>query len=140
MPSDARTRHKGGTKYKPTDQDRRTVAAMVGVGIPQNDICAVLDVTVPTLHKHFRKELDTSYARVLARLRGKLVAKADAGDTACLIFYCQTHGWNQRLTVVDGGKEADPATLSDADLEARIARLARPGRDARLSAKGKQRA
>ena len=127
MPSTARTRQKGGTKYKPTEQDRAMVARMVSVDIDQNAMCAVLNITVPTLHKHYRRELDTSYVKLLTRMRYKLVTKADAGDTACLIFYNQTHGWNQRLTVVDGGMEADAGTLSDAELEARIARLSAKG-------------
>jgi len=98
---------------------------MIGVGIDQNDVCAVLDITIPTLHRQFRRDLDTSSVRVLARMRGKLVAKADAGDTACLIFYNQTHGWNEKLLVQEVAAEIDPATLSDAEIEARIARLQR---------------
>ena len=72
---------------------------MIGVGIDQNEICAVLDITAPTLRRHFRKELDTAYTLVVARLRSKLVAKADAGDTACLIFYCKVHGWSEKVVV-----------------------------------------
>lgn len=128
MPSNARTRYKGGSKYKPTEQERAMVGRMVSVDMTQDEICAVLDITAPTLHKYFRRELDTAYVKLLARLRYRLVQKADEGDTACLIFYNQTHGWNTRLTVVDGGKEADPGTLSDAELEARIARLSKPKR------------
>ena len=129
MPSEARTRYKGRTTYQPSDQDRKMVARMVGVGILQDDICAVLDITVPTLHKHFARELATAYVKLLTRMRYGLVRKADEGDTKALIFYNMTHGWNQRLTVIDGGTEVvDPATLSDADLEARIARLSAKGK------------
>ncbi len=106
MPSIARTRRKGTSKYVPNDQDRRTVEVMCGVGIEQNQICLVLDITVPTLHKHYRKELDTAYTKVLTRMRGKLIAKADAGDAACLIFYNKTHGWSEKLIV--SGEGDDP--------------------------------
>jgi hypothetical protein len=34
-------------------------------------------------------------------------------------------GWNDRLVVVDGGKEADVAQMSDEDLQQRIDRLQR---------------
>lgn len=103
MPATARTRRKGPIKYEPTDQDRRTVEMMCGVGMDQNQICLVLDITVPTLHKHYRKELDTAYTRVQTRMRAKLIAKADAGDTACLIFYNKTHGWSEKLVVEGEG-------------------------------------
>jgi hypothetical protein len=103
MPSTARTRRKGKSTYVPTEQDRRTVEMMIGVQIDQNQICAVLDITAPTLRKHFRKELDTAYTRVLTQMRGKLIAKAREGDTAALIFYAKTHGWSEKITVEGEG-------------------------------------
>ena len=45
--------------YQPTDEQRRMVLMMVGFGIIQDDIATSLNITKPTLHKHFRRELDT---------------------------------------------------------------------------------
>jgi hypothetical protein len=103
VPSIARTRRKGPIKYVPTDQDRRTVEMMIGAQIDQNQICAVLDITAPTLRKHFRKELDTAYTKVLTRMRAKLISKASEGDAACLIFYAKTHGWSEKIKIEGEG-------------------------------------
>ena len=125
MPSTARTRRKRRVKYAPSEQDRRTVSTMVSVGLNQNDICAALDITVPTLHRHFRRELDQSYIRMVARMRVALIKKAEAGDSPCLIYVNKVLGWNDRLVVVDGSSEINPQTLTDAELDTALARLRR---------------
>src|ERR1700733_10098812 len=126
MPATARTRYKGGSKYQPSDQDRRTVAAMISVGINQNAICAVLDITVPTLHRHFRNELNISYIKLKARMRARLVAKAESGDTLALIFVNKVLGWNEYAMTQGGGSaEVDFASLTDSEIIKRILRLQR---------------
>jgi hypothetical protein len=126
MPSTARTRYKGGSKYQPSDQERRLVATMAGVGLSQDSICSVLEITVPTLHRHFRKELDVSYIKLKARMRARLVAKAESGDTLALIFINKVFGWNERAIVQDGGSaEVDPTNLTDSEIAERISQLQR---------------
>ncbi len=44
--------------FEPTAEQRRTVRAMVGCGVQQDDIAPFLDVDPKTLRKHFRRELD----------------------------------------------------------------------------------
>lgn len=113
-------------RYEATDADRNRVSLMVVAGCDQNDICSVLRINRNTLHKHFRSELDASYARVKSRIAGKLIALADAGNLGAMIFYLKTHGWSERITVVDGGLEhQNPRELTDDELNARIARLQR---------------
>ena len=111
--------------YVPTEESRSMVKAMVGVGIGQRDICTVLDISCPTLHRHYRRELDTAYIDVVRAVRRKLLAQALAGDTQCLIHVNKVLGWNDRLVVVDGGSEVDVTQLSDEELQERIARLQR---------------
>jgi hypothetical protein len=118
--------------WEPTQTDRNTVRVMVAAGIDHETIALTLGKSPHTIRKHFRREIDTAYAQVKARIAGKLIAKADAGDVACMIFYMKTHGWNERLVVADGGlADADPVTMTDAEIEARIARLRRTGAAAR---------
>jgi hypothetical protein len=132
MPSNARTRQKGASKYEPTAQDRQTVALMTAAGIAQDEICGVLSITAPTLRRHYRHEIDTALASANARISGRLFAKADKGDVACMIFWLKARAkWSERIIVQDGGQADDfnPRALSDADLDARIARLtAKPAR------------
>lgn len=96
MPATARSRRKGTSKHDPTEDNRTTVRDMAHVGIDQNAICAFLDITVPTLHKHYRRELDTSYTTLQFNSRAKLVEKAEAGDSLCLIYLNKVLGWYDR--------------------------------------------
>ena len=45
-------------RLSPTEEDRRTVKALSGYGVPQEDIAIHMDVDAKTLRKHFRRELD----------------------------------------------------------------------------------
>ena len=46
-------------RFCPSDEQRRTVEAMVSYGIPQLDIARVVGIDDDTLRKHFREEIDT---------------------------------------------------------------------------------
>jgi AraC-like DNA-binding protein len=48
---------RGRPRYKPTREDRITVAQLVAMGWPQKDIAAVLEISEPTLARGFRDEL-----------------------------------------------------------------------------------
>lgn len=114
---------KSKPKYIPTEKDRRAVKAMVGVGITHEELCVVLAISKPTLYRHYKREIATGWVEMVARMRVKLVNKADSGDTLALIHVNKVMGWNDRLIVVDGGTEVDPRTASETDLDAEIARL-----------------
>lgn len=126
-------RKPGKPPYVPTREDRRLVEAYVGVGMTQDEICGALSrpvdhergplkMSVPTLHKHFRRELDTAQAKTVARMRIKLIAKADAGDVQALLHVNRVFGWNEKL-IVELNNVTDPKTLTEAELDAEIARL-----------------
>jgi hypothetical protein len=114
--------------YVPTKEARDTVSHYTRYGIPQLDLCAVLGISKATLHRHFRTEIDTAAARAIAKVAETLYNRAVAGDQSAIEFFLKNRArdqWNDRLTIVDGGKEVDPRTMSDADLDAEIARLRR---------------
>jgi hypothetical protein len=54
--------------FCPTDEQRRTVDAMVSYGILQVDIARVIGIDPDTLRKHFREEIDTGASRANARV------------------------------------------------------------------------
>jgi hypothetical protein len=62
--------------YKPTDQHRATVRAMISYGITQEEICLVLAICRPTLVKYFRREIDTASAEATAKVAGSLFNNA----------------------------------------------------------------
>ena len=94
--------------HKPTDEQRKTVAAMCAYGVPQTDIAAVIGINPETLRTHYREELDSSTAKANAKVAEMLYKKAIGGDTACMIFWLKTRAkWQETMKQehqgVDGG-------------------------------------
>ena len=44
--------------FDPTEDQRRSVRAMAGFGVPHKDIALMLEIDAATLQRHFRRELD----------------------------------------------------------------------------------
>lgn len=99
---------KGGRpKFEPDAEQRKTVNAMAGYGIPQPDIARVIGIDPKTLRKHFRDELDTGETIATARVAESLYKQA-TGDgrsaVSAAIFWLKARaGWSERIEV--GGKE-----------------------------------
>lgn len=85
--------------YIPTQKDRDLAETLSGYGIPQEDICRLLRISLPTLHKHFREELDAGIAKANAAVAGNMFKMATgdgphAGRMA--IFWAKARmGWRE---------------------------------------------
>src|ERR1700730_10040637 len=70
----------GRPAFAPTEEQRRNVEIMSGLGIPQEDICLMVrdkngqPISIPTLEKHFRKELDQGAIKINARVGNFMIA------------------------------------------------------------------
>lgn len=94
--------------YEPTEENRKTVRALVAYGVAQDDICTVLDISKPTLHKYFRRELDVSMIEANAKVGQSLFNMATNGNVAAAIFWAKVRmGWTEtnrtELVGADGG-------------------------------------
>lgn len=102
-------KNKGGRPpHEPTDEMREDVKKYVRVGIRQDLIASILGISVPTLEKHYRKEIDEATALANAAVGGALFEKAINGDTVAGMFWMKTRaGWRERsgveLSGPDGG-------------------------------------
>lgn len=72
--------------HKPTAETRKVAHTLAGYGIKQEIICKALGISLPTLHKHYRDELDKGDAQGQGKIGEALFQKAMKGDTAALIF------------------------------------------------------
>jgi len=72
----------GRKRYQPLARDRERVAALVAAGMPVGDIARALDITAPTLRRHFRDELATGGARKRAEVIDALFRAALKGSVA----------------------------------------------------------
>ena len=111
-----------GVTYEPTEEQRRTVRAMSGFGIPQADIATLLELDPKTLRKHFRRELDRGSIEATAKVAQTLFQMATSGEnTAAAIFWMKSRaGWREKHEVVLSTKPSEE--MSDVELEEEIAR------------------
>ena len=74
---------------------------MAAYGIPQEEICAVVGVSLPTLHKHYRAELDTAMSKANARVAESLFKKAvgeGASSVTAAIFWLKCRAaWKETV-------------------------------------------
>ncbi|MEB3045646.1 helix-turn-helix domain-containing protein [Rhizobium mulingense] len=80
---------------------RRLVQALASQGIPQSEICRVLDISEKTLRRAYRRQLDVGAARLQAALVGHLLRLAAGTDDLALkaiIFLLRSRfGWSEFL-------------------------------------------
>jgi hypothetical protein len=107
-----------GVAFEPTEEQRRTVRAMAGLGIPQPDIATLLEIDPKTLRLRFRTELDRGAVEATAKVAQSLFRMAtQGGNVAAAIFWMKARaGWRERhdVTLRPG---APLAELSDAELQ-----------------------
>lgn len=100
----------GAKAYKPTAADRAQVEAMSAYGIPQADICRVIGISKPTLHKYYRDECDMGATKATAKVAESLFRKATGdgqGSVAAAIFWMKTRaGWRETTHVEHTGLDA----------------------------------
>lgn len=65
--------------HKPTDTTRAEVAALASYGVTQAHICEYIGVSLKTLHKHYRAEIDQAELRANAKV-AKFLLHAASGD------------------------------------------------------------
>ena len=90
-----------GAKFEPTDEQRRLVHAMSGLGIPQQDIATHLKIDAKTLRLHFRHELDQGSIDATIKVSQSLFQMATTGkNVAAAIFWMKARaGWREKQQV-----------------------------------------
>jgi hypothetical protein len=124
---------KGGRPpHKPSKMNRKFVKTMLGAGLKQSQVCAMLEISEPTFRKHYNREIETAEAEVHALVGQSLVFNAIGGpekdwtkaNMSAAIFYAKTRmGWKEAsqdfgvmtIKVIGGLPETPPADESPAD-------------------------
>lgn len=95
--------------HKPTAGDRARVKTMAGLGITQDDICAIVGISKPTLHKYYREELNVGAAEANAAVAQSLFKQAtnkEKPSVVAAIFWMKARaGWSDQEPREDGGKK-----------------------------------
>lgn len=93
--------------HEPTDNTRLQVETSAGLGLPHEQIAALIGIDDKTLRKHYRTELDVGKAKASANIARSLYNKAIKGDTTAMIWWTKAQmKWSetvkQELTGADG--------------------------------------
>ena len=119
----------GRKKHEPTDEIRKKVAALVGFGIPMEQIAPLVDLSMSTINKYYRTEIDSGTAQANAKIAQSLYTKAlgdSHGSVTAAIFWLKTRaGWKE-TSVSEVKTTIDFGGLSDNEL-ARIASVGSAG-------------
>ena len=70
----------GRPPYEPTEKEKNVVMAMASCGIEQGVIARALQISKPTLIKHYRQTLDTAMALFNAKVCATYAQMATSGQ------------------------------------------------------------
>jgi len=96
---------RAGSGRKPfvaTDAERKQVEALAGVGLPQEQIAALLreGVCVDVVRDNFMHELKAGKAKASAKIGQTLFNRAIGGETAALIWWTKSQmGWKEKRDI-----------------------------------------
>jgi hypothetical protein len=89
----------GQNTHQPSESGRKSVEAMAGFGIPEEDIGRVIGVEPKTLRKHYRDELDLGHVKANTRVAQNLFTIATGsgpGAVSAAIFWLKVRaGWSE---------------------------------------------
>ena len=84
------------TAHKPTLESRDLASMLYLNGCTQEITAAVLGISVPTLWKYYKKELEVGGDERNARVASSLYTNAISGDVRAQIFWMKTRaGWRE---------------------------------------------
>jgi len=87
------------TPHEPTEKSRAQVEQAAGLGLPHDQIGALIGICDKTLRKYYEKELALGKATASAKVAKTLFNKAINGDTTAAIWWTKAQmGWGETNT------------------------------------------
>lgn len=116
-------------KFQPTDEQRRYVETMAGMGLRLEDISKIFGIHIQTVRRAFRKELETGHAKANLKVAESLFQNATKhNNVTAQIFWLKTRAkWvmpKQEIEAVVTIND-ELAESTDAELIERAKRLTR---------------
>ncbi len=89
-------RFDGSDKHVVTAENIKLVKALVTHGVQTKFICLHLDISEPTLIKHYRQHMAEARTTAHSKVGQSLFKQAINGNTSAAIFYAKTQmGWKE---------------------------------------------
>lgn len=96
-----------------TSENKRLVETSAGLGLPHEQIGALIGIDDKTLRKHYRAELDLGKAKASAQIAKTLFNKAQSGDTTALIWWTKAQmKWAETQKQEHSGADGAPISHS----------------------------
>jgi hypothetical protein len=119
------SRPKKGQEH-PREELRNQIKLMAAIGIPHAQMAGVLKISLETLHRCYRDDLDYGASSANTVVGGKIFEAAKRGESwACTLWAARRMGWKETNETIIR-RINDPAELDDAEL-ADIASSSRDG-------------
>lgn len=133
--------HNPKPPFVPTEDQRKIVTLACGVGMTQDQIRKLVinkgtgePISPTTLREHFRDELDSGAAKVMAQVAGNLVSiassKTHKGAVTAAIFYLKTQAkWREPEPFASEQKRLEAqasAAIGDKEIEVTLVLEERP--------------
>lgn len=121
------TKKNGRPLYVPTDKERAQCKALAAMGVPNTDIAIVLQISTPTLRRHFRHELDAGIIEANAKVAQSLFKQATdpaKPSVVAAIFWLKVRaGWTEAGARDTNAtpREETPGKKEQANRAARVA-------------------
>ena len=98
--------------HKPTDQHRRVAEQMSGLGLPHEQIGAIIGIDDKTLRKYYQTELKIGKAKASSQVARTLYDKALGGDTTACIWWTKAQmGWAETARHEHSGADGEAIKL-----------------------------
>jgi len=98
--------------HEPTDAFKELVETSSGLGLPQEQIAALIGITAKTLAKHYKTELIVGKAKASSAIANTLFNKAQAGDTTAMIWWTKAQmRWSETVKQELTGADGEPLTI-----------------------------
>lgn len=101
--------------YQPTPDNRHTVMVLVANGDDLEIIAQALNITVATLRRHFKNEIQTGRRQIVARVGYAMVKEALAGNVAAARYWLQSHGGPAWRIPKENAYQPDPDNSPEDD-------------------------
>jgi hypothetical protein len=106
----------GRPPHEPTRETRRVVEHHAAIGTLHQQIAKLLQISLNTLKKHYREELDLGLARANTVVGGTLFTEAKRGNITAAIFWMKTRGgWRETAKIEHGGVDGKPIEVRQLD-------------------------
>jgi hypothetical protein len=107
--------------HKPTKETRQRVREVSGLGLPHEQIGALLGISDVTLRKYYDDDLQMGKAQASAKIADTLFNKAQNGDTTAMIWWTKAQmRWSETVRQELTGKDGQPFVLSISGTDANL--------------------